>query len=226
MCYNFTLDDTGFSAGESEGDAMPIEERVGPAIRRLRKEQDLTLTDLADASGLSPSHISQIERGLTSPSLTSLRQISEALDVRLSQLILAAEPASIGADRFISRSRDRTLARFLGTNIDYQLISREGSDIQLLWVESPPGERMERHVRTDGGEECGFVISGRMRVVIDGSEGILGPGDAVFIGSDMEHTWESLGSEELTVIWTITPPLTQLVHLNGPGTAPEGEAQP
>jgi mannose-6-phosphate isomerase-like protein (cupin superfamily) len=85
---------------------------------------------------------------------------------------------------------------------------------------------MEQHVRTDGGEECGFVISGRMRVVIDGSEGILGPGDAVFIGSDLEHTWESLDTEDLTVIWTITPPLSQLVHLNRSGPPTESEGQP
>lgn len=188
---------------------MDVEDGLGPAVRRLRKEQGLTLTDLAAASSLSPSHISQIERGLTSPSLTALRQIAEALSIRLSQLILAAEPTSIGADRFISRKRDRTLARFLGTNIDYQLISREGSNVQLLWVASPPGERMERHVRTDGGEECGFVVSGRMRVAIEGSEAILGPGDAVFIESHLEHSWESLGSDELIVIWTITPPVSQ-----------------
>ena len=188
---------------------MDVEDGLGPAVRRLRKEQGLTLTDLAAASSLSPSHISQTERGLTSPSLTALRQIAEALGLRLSQLILAAEPASIGADRFISRKVDRTMARFLGTNIDYQLMKREGSGTRLLWIAAPPGQRMESHTRTDGGEECGFVISGRMRVVIDGSEAILGPGDAVFIGSHLEHRWESLDSDELVVIWTIITPLLQ-----------------
>lgn len=204
---------------------MDVEEGLGPAVRRLRKEQGLTLTDLAAESSLSPSHISQIERGLTSPSLTALRQIAEALGIRLSQLILAAEPASIGADRFISRKRDRTLARFLGTNIDYQLMSREGSVTQLLWVAAPPGERMERHVRTDGGEECGFVVSGRMRVVIDGSEANLGPGDAVFIASHLEHTWASLGSDDLIVIWTITPPLSQPKPRGEAGAVAEAERQ-
>ncbi len=198
---------------------MSVEARIGPIIRKLRQAKGLTLVALADLSGLSVSHLSQTERGITSPSLSALRRIADALDIRLSQLMLAAEPVSLGADRFVSRQEDRVSALLLGTNIDYQLITREGSDMQLLWIVAPPGECMERHARRSPGEECGFVISGEMRVVIDGSEAILEPGDAVFIESLLEHSWESVGPEDLTAIWTITPPLSpNLEPRRSPGT--------
>lgn len=189
---------------------MRVEVAIGPAIRDMRREQGLTLTTLAKACDLSPSHISQIERGITSPSLSTLRQISEALGMRLSQLILAAEPLTIGADRYVSRQRDRLPARFPGTNIEYQLIGREGSSLQLLSICAPPGEGMERHERTSPGEECGIVLSGLMRVTIGDDKVTLGPGDAVFIESLLEHGWENAGSEDLRVIWAITPSLAQM----------------
>jgi transcriptional regulator with XRE-family HTH domain len=189
---------------------MDLEAAIGPAIRHMRRERGLTLTDLAEACDLSPSHISQIERGITSPSLSALRQISIALDMRLSQVILAAEPVSVGADRYVSRQRDRILARFPGTGIEYQLISREGSSLQLLSICAPSGEGMEMHERTSPGEECGIVITGLMRVTIGDSEATLGPGDAVFIESLLEHSWENAGSEELRVVWAITPSLAQM----------------
>lgn len=189
---------------------MELEAAIGPAIRHIRREQGLTLTNLAEACDLSPSHISQIERGITSPSLSTLRQIAGALGMRLSQLILAAEPVSLSADRYVSRQRDRVPALFPGTGIKYQLIGREGSSLQLLSVSAPPGECMERHERTSPGEECGIVISGSMRVTIEDSEAILGPGDAVFIESLLDHSWENAGSEDLLVVWAITPSLAQM----------------
>ena len=179
---------------------MDVESRIGPVIRGLRTTKYLTLNALAELTGLSVSHISQIERGVTSPSLSSLRLIADALDTRLSQVILAAEPVSLTADRFVSRKEDRATARFLGTQIEYELISREGSAMQLLWVSAPPGEYMEHHERTSGGEECAFVISGEMRIHIEGSEVLLGPGDAVFIESLLEHGWVNVGSDDLKVI--------------------------
>ena len=158
--------------------------------------------ELATSSGMSPSHISQIERGITSPSLTALRNIAEALDLRLSQLVLLSEPVSLGADRFVSRIADRVTRTYWGTEIAYQLISREGSDLKIQWVTAPPGAILETHQRTSG-EECGYVLSGSVRITINGSSATLGPGDAVFIEALSEHGWESIGDENLVMLWTI-----------------------
>ena len=60
---------------------------------------------------------------------------------------------------------------------------------------------MDVHQKVTPGEECGFVIKGKMRLVIEDDEAILGPGDACFIEAFTSHCWENAGDEELQVIW-------------------------
>ena len=61
------------------------------ALRELRQEKGLSQEELADRAGLHRTYISQIERGIKSPSLRSLEQIAQALDVQLSTLIKKME---------------------------------------------------------------------------------------------------------------------------------------
>lgn len=65
--------------------------RFPTALRELRQEKGLSQEELADKAGLHRTYISQIERGLKSPSLRSLQQIAEALGVPLSTLVKRLE---------------------------------------------------------------------------------------------------------------------------------------
>ena len=58
-------------------------QHIGSEIRRLRREQGWTLDDLAEQAGLSASHLSRMERGLTVPSFTVLAGLGQALGVSL-----------------------------------------------------------------------------------------------------------------------------------------------
>ncbi len=58
-------------------------QRIGPAIRKLRHEQGLTLDDLAEQAGISASHLSRLERGQTLPSFTVLAGIAHVLGVSI-----------------------------------------------------------------------------------------------------------------------------------------------
>jgi transcriptional regulator with XRE-family HTH domain len=60
-------------------------QRIGPAIRKLRHEQDLTLDDLAEQAGISASHLSRLERGQTLPSFTVLAGIAHVLGVSIDE---------------------------------------------------------------------------------------------------------------------------------------------
>jgi transcriptional regulator with XRE-family HTH domain len=66
-------------------------DRFPEVIRALRKEKGMTQEELADRAGLHFTYISQIERGLKSPSLRSLGQIADALDIPLSTLVKKME---------------------------------------------------------------------------------------------------------------------------------------
>ena len=73
--------------------ATPTTEALGAAVRELRKRGDLSQEDLAHKSGLHPTYISGIERGLRNPSWRSIGRLSEALGVPVSELAKLAERA-------------------------------------------------------------------------------------------------------------------------------------
>jgi transcriptional regulator with XRE-family HTH domain len=64
---------------------------LGEAVRELRKEADLTLEQLADKAEVRFQLVSDLERGMTNPMLTTLARICTGLDVKLSDLVLRME---------------------------------------------------------------------------------------------------------------------------------------
>ncbi len=64
-----------------------LEVAIGREVRSIRKQRGITVADLAESSGLSVGMLSKIENGLTSPSLTTLQGLSDALGVPISQLL-------------------------------------------------------------------------------------------------------------------------------------------
>jgi transcriptional regulator with XRE-family HTH domain len=74
-------------------------QRIGPAIRKLRHEQDMTLDDLAEQAGISASHLSRLERGQTLPSFTVLAGIAHVLGVSIDEFAqLEQDVAILDAD--------------------------------------------------------------------------------------------------------------------------------
>src|SRR5205814_3862837 len=62
-------------------------QRIGPAIRKLRRTNGLTLDDLASQAGISASHLSRLERGQTLPSFTVLAQIAHVLGTSVDEFV-------------------------------------------------------------------------------------------------------------------------------------------
>ena len=74
-------------------------QRIGPAIRKLRHEKDMTLDDLAEQAGISASHLSRLERGQTLPSFTVLAGIAHVLGVSIDEFAqLEQDVAVLDAD--------------------------------------------------------------------------------------------------------------------------------
>lgn len=90
---------------QSRGTTTPVRQRVGPTIKSLRYKKGMSLNTLAEAAGISPSHLSRIERGLTVPSYDVLDRIAEALGSDLSAL---------RSDEQQARAVDEKLDQFFG----------------------------------------------------------------------------------------------------------------
>jgi len=180
--------------------------QIGLAIRQLRMERQMTLTELGERTNLSAGHLSQIERGIADPSFSALRGIAAAFDIPLTKLLLAGNGADRTQEEFIRRKEDRTYGKYPGTKIKFQLIEVPKSTVQFLWITAPPGAGIEPHKRNAPGEECALVLSGKMQVCLDDAEFILQAGDAVFIQAyTVMHGWKNIGDEELVAIWVTSP---------------------
>jgi transcriptional regulator with XRE-family HTH domain len=179
---------------------------VGDEIKGLRKARRMTLAQLALQSGLSVGHLSQIERGLSTPSIKALHGISRALDVNISWFFSNSEPGPPEERDFIVRQSRRRQIRFDGGISDYLLTPSLQSDLELLMSTFAPGATSGSLPYTHDGEEAGIVMSGELDVWIDGKCFRLGQGDSFCFKSSLPHRYLNPGSIDTVVIWAITPP--------------------
>ncbi len=158
---------------------VPLTER----LRRRRKELKLTLKDVAEKSGLSFSFISQIERGQTMPSLTSLVALSRALDSSIN--LFLDQPAGDSAE---TRHNKRVSYAVGPNSATYERLSTKfpGSVLSSALITEPPGRRTEpmRHE----GEEFIFIVEGALTVEVEGTVYVLEQGDSLHYASTRTHT--------------------------------------
>lgn len=158
---------------------------LGAALRLRRKERGLTMQVVAERSGLSVGFISQVERNLTSPSLSSLTSIASALESHITAFL---EPPRKGKD--ISREALRQLYSLPGSAVSYERLSTKfpGSQLTAVVIHVPPGRR-EAPMRHRG-EELYYVLDGELTVSVDGARTLLRRGDSIHFGSQRLHfTW-------------------------------------
>ncbi|MBL8905611.1 MAG: helix-turn-helix transcriptional regulator, partial [Rhizobiales bacterium] len=134
-------------------DAAANHDFVGNAVRDLRIAKNKTLAELARASGLSVGHLSQIERGVSSPSVKSLHAISCALDVTISWFFLPADPASAYERDYIVRQEHRRALSFNGGVKDSLLSPNLSRGLELILCELPPGAESGSEPYSHRGEE-------------------------------------------------------------------------
>src|SRR5260370_17424288 len=110
---------------------------LGPGIRRARLQRGLSLAQLSALSGFSPSFLSLVERNRTSPSLTSLTKLAEALNISASSLL----PNSPSNGALVHRATDTSPSMILGDpKVLYRTLSATKPSLQpepILVVHQP-----------------------------------------------------------------------------------------
>lgn len=172
-------------------------------IRRMRKARGWTLEELSARSGLSVGFLSQLERGLNSPSISSLKAIADALGTSITNFF--SIPTNVST---IIRAGDVKRFRIDGSGIVYSILSGPLDDksIEPLLVELPPhyeGPPAFAHQ----GEEFGYVLEGALTMIIQEEEYQLNPGDSIHFIARVPHTWRNKGSKPVKAIWIVTPRL-------------------
>ena len=175
---------------------------VGKRVHTLRKGKGLTLQQLGEVSGLSAAFLSQVERELTSLSVSSLASIAQALDVSPSYFF--PPPAANGG---LVRGYARQPFQMEHADVVYARLGAafEGRTLEPLLATYPPAYVSERSKHR--GEEFYYVLSGQLRIEIDGDEHKLDVDDSLHFSSERPHRLANRSDSPVRVIAVTTPTL-------------------
>ena len=190
---------------------------IGAAIRSRRQELNMSLRELSKQSGLSIGFLSLIERGRSSPALTSLSNVAKALGVELSSFFPAEEEEQNEAEEtkqrmsplpYVNRANDAAKLSIILSQRIYKMLSPRipGLVLEPIFVTVQPGDTMDEPYSHEG-EEFVYVLSGELVFIVDGAEYRLGPGDSVHFRSTVSHAMRNDTDEPVQAIWVLTPRL-------------------
>jgi transcriptional regulator with XRE-family HTH domain len=186
--------------GKSRGENYDL----GRHIRNARAARNLTLEQLAQATGLSRSYLSNVERNVNSPTISSLRVILDALNVSLTELFRTVE-----RDRgIVTTPADRVvIARTGNGDITYELLNPNPvGKLEMLILHVAPGAGSGSEPHAHAGEEIGLMLSGELTYWVDGVTHLLKPGDSISIDATTPHRYRNAGSVPAVSVWSVTPP--------------------
>ncbi|WP_035587399.1 helix-turn-helix domain-containing protein [Hippea jasoniae] len=178
---------------------------VGNKIREIRLKKNMTLRDLSRKSGCSLGFLSQVERNLVSPTISSLRRIADALDINIISLFEENEPP---VDSIVVRKSSRGKFENKRSRVKYELLRPQFSDttIEALYMYLEPGALSGPTPHSHNGEELVIVIKGEIEIEIGGKTYILGEGDSAVYNSNIPHRWRNPSDKTTEVIWVNHPP--------------------
>ncbi len=175
---------------------------VGQRIRDLRRTRAMSLEAVAARTELSIGFLSQIERGLSSPSLRVLATLADVLGVGIAGLFGAKENDAAAPDAIVTRERQRAELNLWRTGISKQLLSPAGSEgrLNLFLVHMEPGGSTGDELYTHDGEEAGLVIEGEMKLTVDAESWTLKHGDSFRFASRRPHRFSNPSSDSKAVV--------------------------
>jgi len=179
---------------------------LGSDIRRVRKQKELTLTQLASMTELSISFLSQVERNLLTPSVSSLKRIADVLGIPAGSFMFKADRAMGTARVGIVRRRERKRITLPASNISYELLSPDlRRRTSILWLHAAPGAQSGPAFSHEG-EDGVVVLKGRLKVEVGGVWHDLSTGDSIYFNSELPHRWCNRSKRKAEAIWVSAPP--------------------
>jgi transcriptional regulator with XRE-family HTH domain len=181
---------------------VPTEPKTDPALgevlRRLRESRQLSVRTLAARAGFSPSFISQVETGQTSPSLASLERIATCLGVGLRELFAETE----GAGAVVVRSADRPAVTSEWSRARMESLTTPGEDprLEAIMVEVRSGGASAKRPHPAPALRFAMVWEGAVVLSLGDEEHRLRRGDAVTIPAGALHRWENRENRDARIV--------------------------
>lgn len=199
---------TGLAAGNAPVQRMSafVDFLLGQKLRKIRKEQGLTLKELSQKSGLSLGTVSQIERGVTSASVKSLTLLSGALNVPLDAILNNIDGPKSEANGYVTHANhhmsvteeNKKITKFIVTPANAQYLDMYTTRMQA-------GGTTGDDLYITGTEEIvGLVINGRLNLHLGNEQLALKAGDSFCYPGQMPRGWSNPGPGENYIVYAIT----------------------
>jgi transcriptional regulator with XRE-family HTH domain len=176
--------------------------KIGSKIKRLRLENGLTQEELADRCELTKGYISQLERELTSPAISTLQDILECLGSSLQAFFSEEERVQVmyaGNNFFVKEMPDE------GYSINWIVPDAKKRAMEPIIVDIEPG-CMTFDDDPHQGEEFGMVLKGSVSLILGKEKYRMKKGDCFYFKPDKNHCLKNSGKSVAQVLWISSPP--------------------
>lgn len=179
---------------------------IGKKIRELRKSKNFSIIDLSKESGLSTGLISQIERNMVVPSIKVMWKIANVLEVNIGYFF--DEDDENIEEKIVVRKDHRKSINTNDSTKSYELLmpNLNNKSIEFILITLNKETKINKELVSHKGEECGYIIEGKMKIILENKEYILEKGDSFYFDSKIPHVYENYGDETCVLVCAMTPP--------------------
>lgn len=172
---------------------------VGARLRQLRTERGKSMRSLARASGLSTNALSMIERGRTSPSVSTLYKLAEALDVPITAFFRLELPRQDLVLRRVSERKQVPINKGMWAGLGGESFTGR---LEPFVLALEPGGSSGPYGILHTGSEFAMCLSGKIEYEVEEEIYLLNPGDCLMFVAQQRHHWRNPGDEpaELLVV--------------------------
>ncbi len=166
-----------------------------------------TVRQLAEAAQVSAGIISEVERGHGNPSFRTLYRISQALGLRVGDLLDDPRRETAAGAASVVRAHQRKHLRLGSRALVYELLTPNlQGKLEMLLTRVSPGFSNEDEPFLHKGEECVLLLEGSLEVMVGDSFHTLHEGDAITYDSGVSHWWRNPTDVEALIVGAVTPP--------------------
>jgi transcriptional regulator with XRE-family HTH domain len=182
----------------SEIEGLSID--VGSRLRQLRQERGKSMRALARASGLSTNALSMIERARTSPSVSTLYKIADALEVPITAFFREEPPKQ---DVVFRRARERSRVNF--PNGIWEGLGGESFTgyVEPFMLTLQPGASSGPFGMLHTGHEFVMCLAGQLQYEVEDQTYLLQPGDSLIFAAQLRHRWHNPSNMETKAVFVL-----------------------
>ena len=178
--------------------------RIGKILRLFRERTGRNQGEVSNSAGISTSMLSQIERGVVSPSIDTLMDVCCALGMDIAELF---RRLSLKSPVRINHCGQRLTTGGDGAVYEQLIQSTDASHpAEMIFLEVEPGKQIGIKGQGHEGVEMGYVLKGSAEIVIDGTGYELSDGDSISFASYLPHKLINKDDGVFKAVWCVLPP--------------------